>query len=399
MDLESKVEAIRAAMPAVLEHVYLNTGTYGPLPQVVVEAMRSVAERELIDGRITRENYERTTELKAAARQEVAHLLGCHPDQIALTRHTTDGINLAVMGINWQPGDEIVTTDMEHPGAQAPIFNVVRRFGVTVRTARLGTGAGDVVSAIARLIGARTRMVVLSHLTWNTGAVLPVKEIAELAHRVGALVVIDGAQSAGSLPVNVKELGVDVYAIPGQKWLCGPEGTGAVYFSDDALDQLQLTIVGYASLVQGALEPIGGYFVPKPTAERFEVGGVHMPAIAGQVAALRWLREDVGYDWIFGRIATLGHYAWQRLAGLEGVEVLTPPDRMAGLVTFTVRDCDPQQLVEKLLERNVIVRWITRPYGVRLSAGFYNTEDDIDRLIEALLAVRSELLAARRTTG
>ncbi|GBD17889.1 putative cysteine desulfurase [bacterium HR27] len=395
MSEQEKVRAIRSAMPAVTEHVYLNTGTFGPLPRVVTDAMRTESERELIDGRITTTSYERATQLKQLAREEVAQLLHCRPEQIALTRHTTDGINLAVMGRNWQPGDEIVTTDMEHPGAQGPIFNVARRFGVVVRTARLGTGAGDVVSAIARLINTRTRMVVLSHLTWNTGAILPVAEVAELAHRVGALVVVDGAQSAGSIPVDVTALGIDVYAIPGQKWLCGPEGTGAVYFSDDALDQLYLTIVGYASLAPSGLEPIGGYFVPKPTAERFEVGGVHLPALAGQVAALRWLREEVGYDWIFQRISELGRYAAQRLATLDGVQVLTPLDRMAGLISFTVRDCDPQKLVEALAQRNVIVRWITHPYCVRLSVGFYNAEEDIERLVAALTEARGELAGAR----
>jgi len=395
MTESEKIRAIRAAMPAVTEHVYLNTGTFGPLPQVVREAMRAEGEREFADGRITTRSYERSMELKQLAREEVAHLLHCRPDQIALTRHTTDGINLAVMGRNWQAGDEIVTTDMEHPGAQGPVFNVARRFGVVVRTARLGTGGGDVVSAIERVLSPRTRMVVLSHLTWNTGAVLPIREVAELAHRFGALVVVDGAQSAGSLPVDVTALGVDVYAIPGQKWLCGPEGTGAVYFSDDALDQLQLTVVGYASLAPNGLEPIGGYFVPKPNAERFEVGGVHLPAIAGLVAALRWLREEVGYAWIFQRIVTLGRYAVERLAALEGVEVVTPRDRMAGLVSFTVRDADPQRLVEALAQRNIIVRWITHPYCVRLSTGFYNTEEDIERLIEALSEVRAETTAVR----
>ncbi|MCX7623987.1 MAG: aminotransferase class V-fold PLP-dependent enzyme [Thermomicrobium sp.] len=391
MESSEKIQSIRAAMPAVREHVYLNTGTFGPLPQVAIDAMRAESDREFRDGRITTASYERANDLKQRARQEVARLLGCRPEQIALTRHTTDGINLAVMGRNWQPGEELVTTDMEHPGAQGPIFNVARRYGVIVRTARLGTGAGDVASAMARLIGPRTRMVVLSHLTWNTGAILPVGDVAELAHRVGALVVVDGAQSAGSIPVDVAALGVDVYAIPGQKWLCGPEGTGAVYFSDAALDQLHLTVVGYASLAPNGLEPIGGYFVPKPTAERFEVGGVHLPAIAGQVAAMRWLREEVEYDWIFQRIAELGRYAVGRLAATDGVAVLTPTDRMAGLVSFTVRGADPQRLVEALARRDVIVRWITHPYSIRLSAGFYNTEDDIDRLIDALEDARAEV--------
>jgi len=395
MQESDKVAAIRVAMPAVREYVYLNTGTFGPLPTLVQEAMQREAEREFLHGRITSESYERATDLKRRAREEVARLLGCRPDQIALTRHTTDGINLAVMGLDWQPGDEIVTTDMEHPGAQGPVFNVARRYGVVVRTARLGTGAGDVVGALARLIGRRTRMVVLSHLTWNTGGILPIAEIATLAHQHGALIVVDGAQSAGSIPTDVRALGADVYAIPGQKWLCGPEGTGAVYFSDEALDRLQLTIVGYASLAPNGLEPIGGYFLPKPTAERFEVGGVNVPAIAGQVAALRWLREDIGYSWIFQRVAALGRRAADRLASLDGVDVLTPPDRMAGLVSFTVRDGDSQALVAALAQRNVIVRWITHPYSLRVSTGFFNTEDDIERLVDALEDARRATAASR----
>lgn len=388
MDEEIKIGKIRATMPAVQEYAYLNTGTFGPIPAVVQEAMQAAATREYSCGRITLESYEIAQSLKAAARAEVAQLLDCDPNQIALTRHTTDGINLAVMGRNWLSDEEIVTTDMEHPGALGPIFNVARRYGVTIRTVRLGTDPDQCLADFARVITPRTRLVVLSHVTWTTGMILPVREIADLAHQVGALVVIDGAQSAGAVPVNVRALGADVYAIPGQKWLCGPEGTGAVYFSADALDQLQLTIVGYASLVQGGVEPIGGYFLPKPTAERFEVGGVHVPAIAGQVAALRWLREEVSFDWIYTRIHQLGQFTVDQLSHLKGVSILTPRDHMAGLVTVTVESADPQRLVEELHRRKIIVRWITRPYAVRVSTGFYNTEEDILALVEAVQQLR-----------
>uniref|UniRef100_A0A831TEE2 Aminotransferase class V-fold PLP-dependent enzyme n=1 Tax=Thermorudis peleae TaxID=1382356 RepID=A0A831TEE2_9BACT len=387
----SKVAEIRAAMPAVTRHVYLNTGTYGPLPLVAVEAMRAMQEEELADGRIVPERYPRTVEIKQQAREEVARLLGCSAHNIALTRHTTDGMNLAVMGLNWQPGDEIVTTDMEHPGGQGPVFNVVRRYGVVVRTARLGDGSGDVAGAIARLLTRRTRMVVLSHLTWNTGAVLPLEDVVDLAHREGILVAVDGAQSAGSIPVDVTALGVDVYAIPGQKWLCGPEGTGAVYVSDAAMDVLNLTVVGYASLAMGGLEITGGYLLPKATAERFEAGGVNLPAIAGQAASLAWIREFVGYEWAYRRIAELGQYAWQSLSEVRGVTVLTPRDRMAGLVSFTVEGIDPPTLVQKLWERNIIIRSIPHPPCARLSAGFYNNEEDIDRLVRAIAEICREL--------
>lgn len=399
MDERGKIATIRTAMPAVTHCVYLNTGTFGPLPRVAVDAIRTLAEREFSEGRITAESYDAALALKVEARAALAELLHTTPDHIALTRHTTDGMNLAIMGRNWQPGDEIVTTDAEHPGTQAPIFNVVRRYGVTVRTVRLNECATDVVAAFERLIGPRTRMVVFSHVTWTTGSVLPVREIAELARGVGALVVVDGAQSAGAIPTPVTELGADVYAIPGQKWLCGPEGTGAVYFSDDALDQLQLTIVGYASLQLGALEPIGGYFVPKPTAERFEVGGTNMPAIAGQVAALRWLRDEVGYEWIFSRIQTLASLTQKRLCTIPGVRVLTPAEHHAGLVTFTLDGCDPQALVAALARRNVIVRWITRPYAVRVSTGFYNDESDIEAFIAALAEAQRELTVTRSSVS
>jgi len=386
----SKVLAIREAMPSVTRHVYLNTGTYGPLPRVAVEAMRATSEEELADGRIVPDRYLYAAQLKQQAREEVARLLGCSARNVALTRHTTDGMNLAVMGINWQPGDEIVTTDMEHPGGQGPVFNVARRYGVVVRTARLGDGSGDVAGTIERLFTRRTRMVVLSHLTWNTGAVLPIGEVVALARRAGVLVAVDAAQSAGSIPVDVTGLGVDVYAIPGQKWLCGPEGTGAVYVSDEAMDILHLTLVGYASLSMGGLEITGGYLLPKPTAERFEVGGVNMPAIAGQVASLTWIRESVGYEWAYRRIAELGQYAWHALSGLPGVRVITPRERMAGLVSFTVEGFEPPALVTKLWERNIIIRSIPHPPCLRLSAGFYNTEEDIDRLVEAIIEIQRE---------
>lgn len=386
----SKLLEIREAMPAVTRHVYLNTGTYGPMPQVALEAMRAVLEEELAEGRIVPDRYPRVGEIKQRAREEVARLLGCSARNIALTRHTTDGMNLAVMGLNWQPGDEIVTTDMEHPGGQGPVFNVARRYGVVVRTARLGDGSGDVVGAIERLMTARTRMVVISHLTWNTGAVLPIREVAALAHDRGALIAVDAAQSAGSIPVDVLDLGVDVYAIPGQKWLCGPEGTGAVYVSDPAMDVLQLTVVGYASLAMGGLEITGGYLLPKSTAERFEAGGVNLPAIAGQAASLQWIREFVDYQWAYDRIAELGLYAWRALSQLPGVTVITPRDCMAGLVSFNVEGIDPPTLVQKLWERNIIIRSIPHPPCARLSAGFYNTEEDIDRVVEAIADLQRE---------
>ncbi|HVB63297.1 MAG TPA: aminotransferase class V-fold PLP-dependent enzyme [Nitrolancea sp.] len=385
-ETQAKSDMIREQIPAVLKHVYLNTGTFGPLPTATVDAVVAQLRYELEEGRIVHDNYVRGGEIRTEARAEFAKFFDCEPQNVVLTRHTTDGMNIAVNGINWQPGDEIVLSDMEHPGGQAPVYNVARRYGVVVRTARIGDGTGDVVGTFERLINPRTRMLLTSHLTWNTGTVLPLADIVEMAHRHHVLVVADAAQSLGSLPLDVVGMGVDVYGGPGQKWLCGPEGTGATYVSDEAIEQINQTFVGYMS--NGALEHAGGHFTPRHGADRYEVGGTFTPAILGNVTSLRFIRETVGLEWAHQRIAQLGQYCWNKLAEIDGVDMITPQDQMAGLISFNLNGYDAPTLTEKLAERGVIIRYIGQPLGARVSTGFYNNEEDIDRLAEGIRDLR-----------
>lgn len=387
VDSQARSAMIREEMPATRACAYLNTGTFGPLPRATIEAMRAYQQEELEAGRIRAEGYLRARETKARARAALARLFGCSPRNIALTRHTTDGMNIGILGLNWRPGDELIISDLEHPGGQLPAYNVARRFGVTVRLARLGDGSGDVVGRIERLVTPRTRMIVISHLTWGTGAVLPLADIVEMAHRHHVLVVVDAAQSAGSVPVNLPETGVDVYAFPGQKWLCGPEGTGGVYVSDEALDVINPTVVGYASM-GGPMDHHGGYFIPADGAQRYEVGGINAPLTLGLATSVEFILDTVGLDWAYARIAELGRYAWNRLAAVDGINVITPRECMAGLVSFTVEGIEAPQLVERLAEYGVIIRHLGSPAWCRVSTGFYNTEEDIDRLVSAIQEIR-----------
>ncbi len=382
----SKSDMIREQMPAVLKNAYLNTGTFGPLPTPTVDALTGLLRDELENGRITMENYMRSGEIKAEARAEFAKFLGCPAENVALTRHTTDGMNIGVNGVNWKPGDEIILSDMEHPGGQGPVYNVARRYGVVVRTVKLGDGTGDVVGMLERMISPRTRMLLVSHLTWNTGTVLPLKDIVDMAHRHSVLVVADAAQSLGSIPLDVVDMGVDVYGGPGQKWLCGPEGTGATYVSNEALEQINQSTVGYMSVA--AWEHSGGHFTPRHGADRYEVGGSFTPAILGNVTSLKFIRETAGQDWAYERIKSLGQYCWNKLAEIDGVTMVTPHDQMAGLVTFTLDGHEPPALSEKLAERGIIIRYIGSPMAARVSTGFYNNETDIDRLADAIRDIR-----------
>ena len=350
--------------------------------------MQELAQRELEGGRLHPAFWEEHQRLERELREEIAHLLNARPEEMALTHHTSEGMNIGTLGIDWRPGDEAVTTNVEHSAGLLPLYIVQRRFGVHLRFADLDMGAGDTAQAIQQLITPRTRLISLSHVSFSTGALLPLQEIAALAHRRGVLVLADGAQAAGAIPVDVKRLGVDFYALPGQKWLCGPAGVGAFYVRRDQLPELELTFSSYASK---ETYDHTGYFVPKPGAQRFEVADLYAPALAGQLAALHWLREEVGWDWIFARVAELAGYARQLLEALEGVRVLTPPN-MAGLLHFQVEGiADPEVLVQGLLERGILIRSISSPLAcVRIAPSFYNTEEELEGLAGAIDEIRRE---------
>lgn len=386
-DQSSKVDAIRSEMPYARNYVFLNAGSFGAVPQRTMTAIQDYMTLEFEEGR----SFQREAETKTIAREAAASAFRIPASNVALTRHTTDGMNIGIMGLNWEPGDELIITDTEHPGGQYPAYVVARRHGVQLRRVNLGDGTGDVLGAIEAAVTNKTRMIVTSHLTWNTGTVLPVKEIQEIANKYNLLLICDAAQSAGSIPANLGELGIDVYATPGQKWLCGPEGTGATFVSDRGIERLFQTVVGGSSMQYGSIEHVGGYVLPQSGANRFEVAGVNQPAIAGYTSSVSWIDQELGMEWVHNRIAELGQYAWNTLSKVDGVNILTPKDRMAGLVSFTVEGVEPPALVERLAQDKVIIRNIGFPVCSRLSTSFYNTEEDVDKAAAAIDNARREL--------
>jgi L-cysteine/cystine lyase len=379
---DERIQAIREEMPYAHNYAFLNTGSFGPIPQRTMDAMQSYAKLEFEEGR----SFQREAEKKQEAREAAAAAFNVPASNVALTRHTTDGMNIGILGLNWQQGDELIITDTEHPGGQYPAYLVARRWGVQVRRVNLGDGSGDVVGAIQAAITARTRMIVTSHLTWNTGTALPIAEIQQLALDNDLLLVCDAAQSAGSIATDLGELQIDVYATPGQKWFCGPEGTGAAIVSDRAIERLYQTVVGGSSFKYGSVEHVGGYFLPQPGANRFEVAGTNQPAIVGYATSVNWIAQELGIGWVANRSAALGKYAWEKLSNVDGVDVLTPKNRMAGLISFCVDGIEPPDLVARLAEDKVVIRNIGYPACSRLSTGFYNTEEDIDRAVASIEA-------------
>jgi L-cysteine/cystine lyase len=383
-----KLAAIREALPALGAGIYLNTGSVGPLPAETAAAMAEIVEYELRIGRAAIDYWDAFLERLAEARGAVAAVIGADVDEIAITHSTSGAMNAAVWSVDLRPGDRIVTTAAEHAGGLGPAFAAAARTGAQLEVVEIGLGDNDdaILAALDAAIRPGTRLVVISHVLYTSGARLPVEAIARLAHARGAIVAVDGAQSVGAIPVSVAELGVDFLAIPGQKWLLGPEGTGALWAARDVVDRSLVSNASWYTYERlDATEA-----VPWANARRFEDSGQYRPGVTGLARSCGWLSMYVGLPWIHARGRAMAEAAVDRLAAIDGVEMLTPRDRMATLVTFRIRGWDAQAALDELAARTfAIARTIPPLDAIRISVGFFTTEDEIERVAAAV-----ELLAA-----
>jgi len=379
---QSHIRRIRQEMPAATARLYLNTGTFGPLPTCAVQAMQDYLNMQYRYGRLGADAWEAMGAAYSNARESVARLLNAGASEIALTDNTGEGMNIISHGFNWREGDEVITTNHEHISALGPLYQLRDRYGVVIRMADIGSVADQPIrKPIADLLTARTRLIALSHVAWTTGARLNISEVASMGREAGVPVAVDGAQSAGAIPIDVKALGVDFYAIPMQKWLCGPDGTGGLYVRRESLEYISPTYVGYFSVKH----EVDAEWALNDSAQRFELGGRQTAALAGQGAVLKWLENTVGYDWLYGRIAELNTYAYKTLQTIPGLTMLTPVPGASGLLSFRLEGRAPEDIVKRLCDDyNIYIRSIPSLQSVRISTGFYNTEEEIDTLARAL---------------
>ena len=384
-----KLAAVREALPAVGAGIYLNTGLAGPLPAETAAAMEEAAGWQLRTGRAHRDAYPAMVDRMAEARAGIAAILATDVESIALTRATTEGMNIAAWSIDWRPGDRIVTTNQEHAGTLGPLIAVRDRFGLALDIVDIGDGGDDdrTLAAIGAAMRPETRLVALSHVLWTTGAVLPIARVTTLAHEHGAVVAVDGAQAVGAIPVTVDEIGADFYALSGQKWLLGPEGTGALWVSPAAIEQARPSHAGWFGFERIGLDGDAAWH---RDARRFETSGFYPPTVAGFARSCGWLSMYVGLSWIHERGTSLARAAADRLAAIPGVTLLTPRDRMATMITFRIAGWPAETALDELGARVfAIARAIPPIEAIRISVGFFNTAAEIERF-----AATIELLAA-----
>jgi L-cysteine/cystine lyase len=350
-------EQARGLFPALERVAYLNAGTFGPLARPVVEAVEREGRRDLEQGRLGSAWFEYALDLRQQLRTRLAHLVGTAVEHVALTASTTDGCNIVLAGLGLAPDDEIVTTDSEHFGLLGPLHTSGARV-VVVRPDP---------DAILAAIGPRTRLLAISQVLWTTGAILPVHELRK---RAGIPVLVDGAQSVGAIPVDAD--GLDFLTISGQKWLCGPDSTGALVVADP--ERLRIARPSFLSKLENAPD---GSFVPRPGAARFDPNWLPAGAIAGLLAAL-----ELAPDWHYERAAAMAARCRDLLAG----HVETVPGG-ATLVSFRPPPGEEADATAKRLEGlRVSVRDVPGRGLVRASCGWWTSEDDLERLVAALAA-------------
>jgi L-cysteine/cystine lyase len=400
-----KLVAVRAALPSLGAGIQLNAGSVGPMPAEVVAAMQELEAYERDIGRADLAYYLDSLTRMDEARAGVAAVLGADLDEVALTHATTDGMNLGTWAIDWRPGDRAVTTTHEHAAGLGPLYVIRDRLGVELGFAAFDGDASDdtIVVAFERAITPGTKLVSLSHVLWTTGTVLPVARIAALAHARGALVLVDGAQAAGAIPVSVADLGVDMYSVSAQKWLLGPEGMGAFWVRRELLDQAggdgaRSTFAGHFGWER--YDSTGGH-VPFADARRFQASDYHRPSVLAMARSIGWLSMYVGLEFVHRRGAAMARYAADALATIDGVTLLTPRDRMATLVSFRIAGWPAEAALDELAARTfAIARTLPLVDALRISVGFWATEEELDRFLDGvrLLAAHTPAtIPARRT--
>jgi selenocysteine lyase/cysteine desulfurase len=386
--------AIRAALPALADVTYMNSGTEGIMAEPVLKSYLDVLTRFERYGHYAR--HELVGEF-VKARERCAALVNAEPSEVGVTRSGTDGCSFVIGAFDFKPGDQILISDQEHPAILYPAFALQTTAGVEVRIFKLSHDPAETAAAFAAQLTPRTRLAAFSHVSCETGIRVPASELIRLAHDRDVRVLLDGAQTVGSIPVDFRALGCDYLTGSSHKWLCGPKGTGLLVVRQDRLDDLTPRYVGGGSFDQFPHDQLDHPELIKVTfaasASRFEFG-MRSPAVyAGLTAAIDYLNE-IGFDAIAEHEREMNSLLKHRLATTPGVTVQTPMEweRSSGLLNFRLAGISGQDLSSKLWnDWKIVQRAVREPNGVRLSTAYFSSPADVERVIEAVTEIRSGL--------
>jgi len=380
--------AIRRDIPALERSVFLNTGGIGPTPRPVHERLLNEFTETYLNGAPVFMRPQSVQMEEDRARQELARFIGAAPQDICFTRGVSDGANIVMGGLGWQPGDELITTDEEHPAFLMPIMLLKQRFGIVVRTLELANSAETLLERFQNLLSPRTRLAAFSHVTTDNGLRLPVRDMCASACDAGVPVFLDGAQSVGQFPVDVREIGCAFFGALSYKWLLGPYSAGVLYLDEAWRDRLEVTMTG--ARAERGMDRATGQITFAEGARRFEFGPRALPLHLAMVEAAHYL-EGIGLEAIEAHVQTKTTWLREALRAIPKVRVLSPetPDLATGVVNLEIEGLRGQEVCAALRNRwNIVTRSThLRSDGVRVSVAFFTTDEELETLLHGVQAL------------
>lgn len=390
-----KVEEVREDFPILKTGlIYLDSTASSLTPrQVVEEVERYFYELRANVGRGVYRLAEEATEAYEEARRRVAKFIGARPEELVFVKNTTEAINHVAHSLKWRKGDSVVTTLLEHHSNLLPWLRCAQRYGVRVKVAGLTREGLLDLAELDRLVDDSTRLVAVAHVSNVLGSIVPVEEVVKMAREHGALVLVDGAQSVPHLRVDVHKLGCDFLAFSGHK-MCGPTGSGGLFVSREAWDELDPLYVGGGTVERVELE----HFTLKEGPVSLEAGTPCIAEVLGLRRAAEYL-EEVGMENIEAHEARLAKMIYEGLSIIEGVEVYGPePSRKLSITSFNIKGLDPHDVALSLdAAYNIAVRsgmHCAQPLvegflglrrgTVRASTYLYNTVEEVEAFLRAV---------------
>lgn len=378
----------RQNFPGLKDKFYFNYGGQGILPRASLESIFNTYQFLEENGPFSIQANSWIQEKTSLLRQALAKELNITPETLTITDNVTAGCNIVLWGLDWKAGDHILMTDCEHPGVIAIAEALVNRFGITYSTCPVQKtlNQGDPVQVIKAHLTPKTRLVLLSHLLWNTGQVLPLAEIMQACRQYSGeypvQVLVDAAQSAGCLALNLTELDVDYYAFTGHKWFSGPSGVGGLYVHPLRSRDLQPTYAGWRGIEYGSQGEMKGW---KTDGSRFEIATSAYPQFEGLRAGIA-VHDQAGSSTVrYQQICQNSAYLWEGLKQIPQVNCLKNTSPEAGLVSFQVKsDLSHAVLVQKLEKERFFLRTIADPNCIRACCHYFTSIEEIDQLLEAL---------------
>ena len=392
--MENKFQKIRKDIPALEKQIYVNWGGAGPSPRKIVNKITNFLEWESKIGPFHPKVREKSIEMKQTLRNTVAEVFKSSPDEIAITDNTTTGINIAASGIDWKKSDEVIVANEEHPGGYLPWIVWAKRKKIKILVMEIGKSDEQLIHNLNRTITIHTKVVCISHISWLTGKVLPIKLISKICKKHNILLVVDGAQSIGQKEINIPNTGADIYTISGQKWLMGPQGTGALYIRKKKLRNILLSRAAYGTARMKNLNKLS--FIPFSTAKKFESGTMNIGLIAGLTESLK-LYHELNPSKIENRIKTLTKKLIRLLQNHEKIEILSPIEKIdSGIVSFSIKGVPTPEIVKLLLKKKIILREVeSTPSSVRISIHYVNTEKEVEEIASVIDEISINKKAAR----